>query len=286
MKYIYQGIQGLEGSGNSFGTVLTIGEKGPKGNPTNTHQFFIKKPQAVTKQLGSRKGLVRENDPEFVQFNKSDRPELRSVMRFTIVHAVHMREGWNSMVDAFQFQLFAQTLPKPHPSHPKAAPACSGDGVNAQRWDGEEYKDISCPNRLCEFQGGRPSPCKPKAQLSFQLRWPEHEAWSVLPTPSCLFRTHSWHNINKVIIPFFKDLHKQAMALGFHDYNLYGLPCRMTLHKRNVAKGGIVPAISLSTEFEPGKNFRDFLMQSAQMRGNFSAPSLLEQDPHTGEDLL
>jgi hypothetical protein len=60
----------------------------------------------------------------------------------------------------------------------------------------------------------------------------------------------------------------------------------MTLHKRNVAKGGIVPAISLSTEFEPGKNFRDFLMQSAQMRGNFSAPSLLEQDPHTGEDLL
>ena len=131
MKYIYQGIEGLEGSRNTFGTVLTIGEKGAKGNPTNTHQFFVKKPQAVTKQLGSRKGLVRENDPEFVQFNKSDRPELRSVMRFTIVHAVHMREGWHSMVDAFQFQLFAQQLPE---KNTKTSPAQT-DYANSREAD-------------------------------------------------------------------------------------------------------------------------------------------------------
>ena len=153
MKYIYQGIEGLDGSRNTFGTVLTIGEKSPTGNPTNTHQFFIKKPQAVLKQMGKRKGLVRENDPEFVQFNRSDRPELRTVIRFSIVHAVHMREGWDSMIDAFQFQLFAQQLPK-HPTHPRAAPACSGDGVHAQRWDGEQYKDIVLElNRLCLVQG-------------------------------------------------------------------------------------------------------------------------------------
>ena len=57
----------------------------------------------------------------------------------------------------------------------------------------------------------------------------------------------------------------------------------MTLHKRNVVKGGLVPAISLSTEFQAGANFRDFLMQSAQMRGDLDAPSLKTLDPHEGE---
>jgi hypothetical protein len=284
MRFIYQGIEGLEGASQTFGTVLTIGERSNTGIPTNTHQFFIKKPVAVTKQLGKRKGLVRENDPEFIQFNQSERPELRSVIRFNIVHPVHMRDGWQSMIDAFQFQLFAQQLPG-HKSHPKAAPACTGDGKNAQRWDGEKYTDIKCANRLCEFQSGTPSPCKPKARLSFQLRWQQHEAWGMLPTPTCLFSTKSWHNINKVLVPFFKDLHRQAMGLGFHDYTLYGLPCRMTLMKRTTNKGGKVPAIALSTEFEQGTNFRDFLMENKEMRGSFTAPSLKDIDPDEGERL-
>ena len=284
MRYIYQGIEGLDGSFQTYGTVLTIGERSAKGIPTNTDKFFIKRPIAVKKQLGSRKGLVRENDPEFSRFNGSDKPELRSVIRFEIVHPVHLRDGWNSMVDCFQFQLLAQQIPK-NPTHPKAAPACSGDGKHAQRWDGNEFKEIPCPNNLCEFQQGRPAPCKPRARMAFQLRWPEHEAWNVLPTPTCLFSTRSWYNINRVMLPFFKNLHKQAMALGYHEYTFYGLPCRMTLSKRSTNKGGMVPAISLSTEFERGTNFRDFLAQNDQMRGSFSrkGPSILETDPDDGE---
>ena len=253
MRYIYQGIDGLDGASQTFGTVLTIGERSNRGIPTNTDKFFIKKPIAVSKQLGSRKGLVRENDPEFARFNGSDKAELRSVIRFDIVHPVHLRDGWESMVDCFQFQLLAQQIPK-NPTH---------------------------PNNLCEFQKGKPAPCKPRARLAFQLRWPEHEAWSVLPTPTCLFSTRSWYNINRVLLPFFKDLHKQAMNLGYHKYTFYGLPCRMTLSKRMTGKGGLVPAISLSAEFERGTNFRDFLAHNQQMRGNFS--SLLETNLDDGE---
>ena len=280
MRYVFQGIEGLNNTREQFGTVLTIGERSARGIPTNTHQFFIKRPIAVAKQLGSRKGLVRENDPEFSRFNTSDKPELRSIIRFNIVHPIHLRDSWESMVDAFQFQLLAQQLPK-HPNHPKQAPACSGDGKHAQRWDGKEYKEIPCANNLCEFQQGKPAPCKPRARLAFQLRWPEHEAWSVLPTPSCVFTTRSWYNINKVLIPFFHSLHNKAMGLGFHDYTLYGLPCRMTLSKRQTGQGGMVPAISLSTEFPKGTNFRDFLMENKEKRGSFS--SLLETNPDEGE---
>ena len=282
MRFIYQGIDGMEGAAQTFGTVITIGERSPKGIPVNTDKFFIKRPIAISKQLGSRKGLVRENDPEFARFNNSDKPELRTVARFEIVHPVHLRDGWESMVDAFQFQLLAQQLPK-HKSHPKAVPVCAGDGKHAQRWTGSEFREIACPNGLCEFQKGSPPPCKPRARLAFQLRWPEHEAWSVLPTPTCMFSTRSWYNINKVLLPFFKNLHKQAMALGFHEYTFYGLPCRMTLSKRPTAKGGKVPAISLSTEFEKGKNFRDFLMENKEMRGNFT--SLLQTNPDEGTQL-
>jgi hypothetical protein len=283
MKFTYQGIEGLDGDYQTFGTVITIGERSPTGIPINTDKFFIKRPTPVLRQLGKRKGLVRENDPEFIQFNQSDRPELRQTIRFTIVHPVHLRDGWESMADAFQFQLFAQQLPK-HQSHPKAAPACTGDGKSALRWKDGAYHEIECPNGLCEFQSGKPAPCKPKAKFAFQLKWPEHEAWAVLPTPTTMLTTRSWYNINRQFLPFFKNLHRQAMALGFHDYTFYGLSGRMTLSKRTTNDGNQVPSIALSPEFKNGGNFRDFLIENNTMRGNFgNVPSVLETDPSDGE---
>tara|TARA_R110000765_G_scaffold378605_1_gene469563 strand:+ start:201 stop:431 length:231 start_codon:yes stop_codon:yes gene_type:complete len=74
------------------------------------------------------------------------------------------------------------------------------------------------------------------------------------------------------------------MALGFHDYTFYGLSGRMTLSKRTTGQGGMVPAISLSTEFKNNGNFRDFLLENNQMRGSFGvAPSVIETDPVDGE---
>ena len=121
---MFQGIKGLDGHGHgrkqAWGAVPTIGQKDPKkGFPTNTDKFFIKKPQAISKKIGSRTTLYRENDPEFAKFNLSDTQKLRQTIRFYIIHPVHMREGWSSMLDAFQFNLKAYQLPKT-PSHPRS----------------------------------------------------------------------------------------------------------------------------------------------------------------------
>ena len=256
MRLVFQGIKDLDSNPQSWGVVTTIGQRSNKGVPTDTDKFFIKRPNAVPKKFGSRTGLVRENDPEFAQFNKSDNVKLRSALRFQIAHPTHMREGWASMFDTFQFNLYAQQIPR-NPKHPRQGPACSGDGEKARRWDGEEYKDIECPNRLCKFRTGKPAPCKPKAKLIGRLTWPEHEAWSTLPTPIAMLQTGSWHNIGKVLVPFFKNLHEQAIALGYPNYNFYGLSMRITLAKRAVSGGGLVPAIAISSE----QDFREFLQQ-------------------------
>ena len=72
MRLVFQGIKDLDSNPQSWGVVTTIGQRSNKGIPTDTDKFFIKRPNAVPKKFGSRTGLVRENDPEFAQFNKSD----------------------------------------------------------------------------------------------------------------------------------------------------------------------------------------------------------------------
>ena len=266
---MFQGIKGLDGHGHgrkqAWGAVLTIGQKDPnKGFPANTDKFFIKKPQAVSKKMNGRMTLVRENDPEFSKFNYSETQKLRQTIRFFLIHPVHMREEWDSMIDAFQFSLKAYQLPKNKP-HPNNAPQCTGDGEKASRWNGEEFQEIPCPNNLCSFRIGRPSPCKPYARLAFQLRWNPNEPWHALPTTFVKYETHSWYNIDKVIMPFFVGLHKQAVALGVKNYNLYALPCVMKLSKRTSGKGNVVPAISLSTDLPPGMTLQTFFLKQKQI---------------------
>ena len=63
---MFQGIKGLNGSNQQpWGAVITIGEKGPSGAPTNTDRFFIKKAQAETTEFRGRNALVRRNHPDF-----------------------------------------------------------------------------------------------------------------------------------------------------------------------------------------------------------------------------
>ena len=78
----FQGIAGLDGNGNQpWGAVITIGEKGPSGAPTNTDRFFIKKPQAETAEFRGRSALVRRNHPDFEKFNRLDDVRWRQTRR-------------------------------------------------------------------------------------------------------------------------------------------------------------------------------------------------------------
>jgi len=262
------GIEGLtghaEGSKQAWGAVLTIGRKHPeKGFPTDTDKFFVKQPQTISKKVGNRTTLYRENDPDFNRFHLSDKPQLRQIIRFYIVHPVHMRDGWDSMIDTFSFQLKAYQIPK-IPAHEQGIPSCVGNGKEAIRWDGKDFSEIKCPNNLCEFRQGRPSPCKPFARMAFQMRWDENEAWGNLPTPFTKWETKSWYNIDKVLMPFFAGLHKQAMALGVENYNLYGLPCVIKLGKRASKKGNVVPAISIGTDLPNGMTLQAFFLSQKQ----------------------
>lgn len=265
----FQGIKGLEGHAKgrkqAWGAVVTIGEKDTnKGFPTNTDQFFIKKPQAVSKKIGNRTTLYRENDPDFLKYNHSQKITLRQIIRFYIVHPVHMKNGWDSMIDAFHFQLKAYQLPNTKPE-PNNRPHCTGNGEVAIRWDGTDFQNIKCPNRLCQFRNKKPAPCKPFARLAFQLRWDENEPWGILPTTFVKFETHSWYNIDKVLMPFFAGLHKQAQALKVENYNLYALPCVMKLSKRSTGNGKLVPAISVSTDFPPRMTLQSFFLSQKQI---------------------
>ena len=268
MHSTFQGIDGLTGHGEgrkqAIGAVVTIGTRHPeKGFPTDQGQFYIKKPQAITNQNGGRSFLYREPDPDFWRFNQSDKPELRQTIRFHIVHPINLSNGWESIIDAFQFNLKAYQIPGIK-LHEKKFPTCVGNGIKATRWNGSEFMDIKCPNNLCQFRQGKTKTCKPYARFTFQIRWPEHEAWSVLPTPLVKFETHSWHNIDKVLMPFFAGLHKQAQALGLNNYSLYGLPGVLKLGKRVAGTGKVVPSISIATDFQNGMTLQGFLLNQRQ----------------------
>jgi len=259
-----QGIEGLVGHGEgrkqAIGAVITIGTRDKqKGFPTDKEKFHIKKTQAITIQNGGRSFLYREHDPDFWRFNQSDKLELRQAIRFHIVHPINLSTGWDGIIDAFQFNLKAYQIPR-IPQHEKKFPTCVGNGIQATRWNGEEFLDIKCPNNLCQFRNGKQKFCKPYARFTFQLRWPEHEAWAILPTPLVKFETHSWYNIDKVLMPFFAGLHKQAEALGIKDYSLYGLPGVLKLGKRVAGQGKVVPSISIATDFQNGMTLQGFLL--------------------------
>lgn len=286
----YQGIDGLsghaEGRKQAWGAVLTIGRKDPKkGFPTDTDKFFIKKPQTVSTKIGNRTTLFRENDPEFNRFHLSDKPQLRQIIRFYIIHHAHMRNGWDSMIDAFQFQLKAYQLPKIMP-HEKGFPTCTGNGKEAYRWNGKEFQDIKCPNYLCQFRQGRPAPCKPFARLAFQMRWDQNEAWNSLPTPLTKWETHSWYNIDSVLLPFFTGLHKQASALKCNNYSFYGLPCVIKLGKRTAKKGNTVPSISISTDLPNGMTLQEFFLKQKQTQDATCSTQHISNSVNNTADML
>ena len=275
----YNGIQGLEGHGvgrkQAWGAVVTIGQRHPqKGYPTDSDKFFIKKPQALNKTVNGKSMLIREADPDFWKFNESEKMELRQNIRFHIVHPVHLRDGWAGMQDCFEFSLKAYQIPGIK-QHENKFPTCTGNGEDATRWNGKEFEDIKCPNQLCKYRQANQKSCKPFARIAFQLRWPDKY---MLPSPLVKFETKSWYNIDKVIMPWFMGLHKQAMALGVENYNFFGLPGVIKLGKRVAGSGKSVPSIAIATDFQNG-TLQSFFMHQKQIKQQLLTEVQYEQLP-------
>lgn len=255
-----RGIKGLEGR-EPVGAVLTIGTKGPSGNPTDTDRFYIKVPDA--KKEGT--GLVRDGHPSFAAFNSADASMRRSI-KGVLVHATE--------AECFEWYRKAQRSPNRNENHAQL-PFCTGNGVTAQRLQlallrepeapglprRSPYREIACPNELCQYaiapNERTPPACKPFARLLFQPVWREG---AVAPTPLMKLTTQSWHTVRN-LVGFFEFVQEQARELGIEKPLLFGLSFELVLVTRTAAeKTARFPVIRIS----PTVNLQAFLMASAQ----------------------
>lgn len=216
----FHGISGLA-EREPVGAVLTIGRKGPGGAPTDNDRFWI---VSRHEQNG-----VRPLHPAFAAFNGAA-PARRQTISGNIVHA--------DPADAAEWRLSAMQLGGEWPNHPQRKPACEGDGVRARRLyaigrDGEpdDYREIPCPNELCEFRQGNAPKCKPFGRIYFRPRW--NKAWEDggFPTPLMLWANHSWNSTDS-LAGFFRHVEHQAEQLGLERWSVYGLPFTLTLGRK------------------------------------------------------
>lgn len=252
----YEGIEGLTPR-DPIGAVLTVGTKGPKGNPTETDRFYFKVADSV--KVGDQ--LTKPLHPGFAAFNSAEATH-RQTIAGNLVHATE--------AEAFHYALSAQVLGpswKAFPNaHPNRLPICSGDGTKATRLYGigtdgkEDWREIDCPNERCEYRLGKVKPCKPSMRFLFRPRW---KAGSPLPTPLTLLLSHSWNTAAR-FLGFFRHVTEQARHLGLSDFSLYGLPFVLTLaYKTKPSEASRFPVISISPDADL---IAFFLAQREQLR--------------------
>lgn len=255
-------IKGLQGR-EPVGAVLTIGTKGPSGNPVDTDRFYIKVPDARKDE----KGLVRDGHPSFAAFNSADVAHRKSI-KGVLVHATE--------AECFEWYRKAQRSPNRSENHAQL-PFCTGNGVSAQRLRlavlqqqvqsgaprPNPYKEIPCENDLCKYAEApnerTPPACKPFARLLFQPVWKDG---SPLPTPLMKLTTQSWNTV-KNLVGFFEFVRTQAAQMGIAQPLLFGLNFELVLEtKSNPDKGSRFPVIRIS----PTVNLQTFLMSAAQQQ--------------------
>lgn len=274
----FTGIRGLE-SRAPLAVAVSLGVKGPSGNPEDTRRFFVVNARAN----GKGREAVRALHPDFASFNARYLPPPRpddgataevfraweerrdtaaaarvkhaakcSVINGTLIHAGR---------ESVHIQLSAYKL-KGH-EHPKGAPSCEGDGVKARRWIDGDYRPIVCPNEMCphRVRGVKPPDCKPFGLLVFQLRFES------LPNLPAKFSTGAWESCAN-LQGFFDDLDRQSRELGVEQPNYYGLPFKLQITERsNAEKRTKWPVVSIVADFKPGQTLQGFLLrQQSDMR--------------------
>lgn len=240
---LHEGIEGLNGR-EPVDAVLTIGEKGPRGNPTNTDRFFIKSPHEEKRgEIG-----VRPPHPSFGSFNGAA-VEHRQSIRGVLVHA--------EQADCFSYRLTMPKAPKGGrwSNHPNGMPFCTGDGKRATRLyaigtngQPDDWREIECPNKACEFRLGDSKLCKPFGRLYFRPVWSEK---SSLPTPLMKFETHAWNTVANML-GFFEYVEGVAKGLGLPGYTLFGMPFTLTLHRKTKpSQQRSFPVVKMAPAFDP-----------------------------------
>lgn len=254
-----EGIQGLQPR-EPVGAALTIGIKGERGFPVEKDRFHI----VLTRENAEH---TRPHHPAFAAFNGAS-PEKRRVIRGNLVHA--------DMNACFEYHLKAQVLTK---AHPNMRPACIGDGVRAERWEGPDpdaFMQIKCPNDRCEYRLMTPPKCKPWMRFLFRLRWQEGVN---LPTPLVKYTSGSW-NTTANFLGFFKYLSSTARELGMERYSIFGVPFVMTLTEQTRASERTrFPVVVIAPEMDPIEFWARQSKQLSGIKPVMALPDPEQQDP-------
>lgn len=225
----YRGILDLEPR-EPIAAVLSAGRKAGAKGVAERDRYHLVDPHENDQG-------IRPYHPGFKAFNDADADRRRIVHGF-LIHAME-EECWHWQNAAF----LLPGWPKP----PSRRNACVGglkggemlakrycgqkqeEGPNGSEVEVEDWREIPCPNRLCEFQQGDASPCGPAGRLYFQLRWPQTQA--PLPCVETMYETHGANTVANVC-GFFHQVHQQAAHLGVTRYSLFGLPFILTMAQR------------------------------------------------------
>ena len=257
------------------GATITVGRKGPNGNPIDKDRYFLQSARAD----GSGREGRRYFHPDFASFNKvyqgEGGPEKtehnlpRRTIRGVIVHS--------RQEDCHERRLQAYMLPD-MPAADKQLlgrrPACGGNGTIAMRWNSKEkcHTQIDC-TPACPYlrrpERGQP-PCTVFSRLFFQLRWaPVKDASGVLapsplPTPLVQYSSKGWET-SDTIEGMFNHVRQQAQELGVSNVDFYGLPFRMTLEDRT-SSGSRFQVSTFTLDFDGGRTLQAWLLEKAQRR--------------------
>lgn len=214
-----------------IGACVTIGRKGPKGNPIDKDRFYF--------VLPFEESGVRGLHPSFDQYNNA-KAEARKVLYGNIVHP--LQEHF------YRNYLKAQVLEKKHPHN---FPACTGDGQNASRWDGGiegNFKQIKCAHDKCNYRVKDAKgvvKCKPFLRFTFQVRWKT----SAVPQVLIKFTSGSWHT-SGAFKGFIDQINTAAQVMGIEDPIFFGFPFVMNLFNRTKA-GKRFPMVTITPEVNP-----------------------------------
>lgn len=229
-----------------------------KGNPTDKDGFFIM--DYLTSMDDPNGKRARREHPAFAAWNAQPADKRRVIKA---VLGADVKTGAGGCIER-RLHAFSDPNGKVVAGNKFW---CFGNGIEAQRWKGEGYETIKCPNELCEFRAGDKPICKPHTRLQFFLRL------DGFPPLLAEFDTSSSQSGEAALgmFDFVDGIHAQ---LGIQPH-YFGLPFTMQLtEKTNPAKKRRYPIVTFTVDGSPVEATQAKLMAAQQGARMLPAPGV------------
>lgn len=175
-----RGVEGLRPQERPV-IAVTVGRRADAGFPINKRSFYFMGAHADTKSYGKFSAKGRDPHPAYKRWNDlADREnaEKGSGRRTATIEGMFIHD---QLADAADWRRSRHKGPSGVANPPSDRPWCSGNGVEALRYqgsdgDGERFETIPCAGSLCPYaiqQGKADVPCKPRIRVWFLPHWSE-----------------------------------------------------------------------------------------------------------------